>query len=311
MASYRSLPAQNPFTFDSDDSEEDGHIYDDDVDINIDIEDDGITVDEGTMNRNTANNTFNNDPFYKNLFHEIDSSNSDTNYSSSSTTSDTISISDLDDMPTPDILFNKDDLDDIIEEDEHEDVHVIDYNRNDMDFQHIFVDNPQQDKDDEDILLNDIRYENPVSSPKNKKRKKTTTSVKTTKSKSSNKAKGKATTRKPRTKQPKKAKEPEEFMLYKVPNIDDCLKFCKETNTTWNMKQGQIRVFCDYLIAAAINAQQKGKKVKKGDAIQRASMLAFGKSIYIRGGGVSKGSASDVISKAFHFITGYKRVKRT
>ena len=76
MASYRSLPAQNPFEFDSDDSEH-GHIYDDDVDINIDIEDDGITVDEGTTNRNTANNTFNNDPFYKNLFHEIDSSNSD------------------------------------------------------------------------------------------------------------------------------------------------------------------------------------------------------------------------------------------
>ena len=42
MASYRSLPAQNPFTFDSDDSEEDGHIYDDDVDINIDIEDEKI-----------------------------------------------------------------------------------------------------------------------------------------------------------------------------------------------------------------------------------------------------------------------------
>ena len=51
--------------------------------------------------------------------------------------------------------------------------------------------------------------------------------------------------------------------------------------------------------------------MKKGVAIDGASKLAFGETIYIRGGGVSPGSASDVISKAFHYITGYKRVKRT
>ena len=72
-------------------------------------------------------------------------------------------------------------------------------------------------------------------------------------------------------------------MLYKVPEIEECLEFCDSHNATWEVQRQQLRVFCDYMRASAINAQKKEKKLKKGDAIERASKLAFGKSIYIRG----------------------------
>ena len=71
-----------------------------------------------------------------------------------------------------------------------------------------------------------------------------------------------------------KLKKPEEFMLYKVPEIEECLEFCDSHNATWEVQRQQLRVFCDYMRGAAINAQQKEKKLKKGDAIERASTLA-------------------------------------
>ena len=62
-----------------------------------------------------------------------------------------------------------------------------------------------------------------------------------------------------------KLKKPEEFMLYKVPEIEECLEFCDSHNATWEVQRQQLRVFCDYMRAAAINAQQKEKKLKKGE----------------------------------------------
>merc|ERR1712054_479983 len=141
------------------------------------------------------------------------------------------------------------------------------------------------------------RKKNNNNSSNNKK----TTIVKIKKSKK---------TRKPR-KTTKKPKPPAEFMLYNIPTSEECVAYCESINVTWDVKPHQIQVFCDYLRADAIKAQKVDKKkVKKGVAIDGASKLAFGETIYIRGGGVSPGSASDVISKAFHYITGYKRVKR-
>ena len=52
------------------------------------------------------------------------------------------------------------------------------------------------------------------------------------------------------------------------------------------------------LIAPLRATHEAPEGIRKGVAIDGASKLAFGETIYIRGGGVSPGSASDVISKA-------------
>ena len=340
MSNYRSEPASNPFLSDSDDD----FVYEQNVDINIALNEDEDIVINNSSSSQPSTIKFKNDPFYKNLFSEIDSSNSDTNYSSATT-----DYSDFDDL-SPLTPFDDDDLDPIIEEEEAEEQElIIDYKRSthhalssEIAFQHIFVDNPQQDKD-EDELIN-IRYNDDIvdvpetqvatqTTKKNNKRKKNnnnnnssnnkkTTIVKIKKSKKNsnnddddggNTTTGTTTkkTRKPR-KTTKKPKPLAEFMLYNIPTSEECVAYCESINVTWDVKPHQIQVFCDYLRAAAIKAQKVDKKkVKKGVAIDGASKLAFGETIYIRGGGVSPGSASDVISKAFHYITGYKRVKRT
>ena len=88
-----------------------------DAPISVDEDD----LDATGMQGRDEQSHFNSDPFYKSLFHEIDSSNSDANYSSSSTTSESISVSDIDDMPTPTIYFEKDELDAIVEDEFEED----------------------------------------------------------------------------------------------------------------------------------------------------------------------------------------------
>ena len=130
MASYRSMPAENPF-LSSDDEEvlyDDAGGYGDNGAGVYDPKDApmGVAADgsEPTYIQGKDDQShFNSDPFYKSLFHEIDSSNSDANYSSSSTTSESISVSDIDDMPTPTIYFEKDELDAIVEDDFEEDDH--------------------------------------------------------------------------------------------------------------------------------------------------------------------------------------------
>ena len=174
MASYRSMPAENPFlSSDEEVLDDDAGDYGDNGADVYDPKDAPISVDEddldatGMQGRDEQSH-FNSDPFYKSLFHEIDSSNSDANYSSSSTTSESISVSDIDDMPTPTIYFEKDELDAIVEDEFEEDADddaecTIRYDRVEeavIPFQNVFVDNPQQDTDKE--FLDDIRY---TSSP--------------------------------------------------------------------------------------------------------------------------------------------------
>lgn len=325
------MPAENPFLssdeevlYDDADGYGDDHsgVYDS-KDVPMGVAADGFEISD-TEGKDEQSN-FNSDPFYKSLFHEIDSSNSDTNYSSSSTTSESLSVSDIDDMPTPTIYFDKDELDTIAEDDfeeygDDDAERTIRYDRADeavIPFQQVFVDNPQQDTDKE--FLEDIRYDNsPIQTTEKVPLVGSTIKMKEKKYPRNVATKAKVPTKVPaaddknnrKRRKRGKLKKQEEFMLYKVPEIEECLEFCDSHNATWEVQQQQLRVFCDYMRAAAINAQQKGKKLKKGDAIERASTLAFGKSIYIRGGGITPGSASDVISKAFHYITGYKRVKR-
>ena len=95
-----------------------------------------------------------------------------------------------------------------------------------------------------------------------------------------------------------------------TPTIEETLEFFKNLEGTWQPSQDQLRVFCDYIRAAAISAKQNRKRLKKGDTIHRALALSFGEALYQRGGGVKEGSASDSLSKLFHYITGSARVKR-
>ena len=97
-----------------------------------------------------------------------------------------------------------------------------------------------------------------------------------------------------------------------VPTIEQSLAFYTALDgRTWEPKVEQLRVFCDYIRASTVHAKRHNQRLKKGDTISRGLMLSFGEeALYTRGGGVRPGSSSDIISKLFHFISGSSRVKR-
>ena len=94
-------------------------------------------------------------------------------------------------------------------------------------FQNVFVDNPQQDTDKE--FLEDIRYTGSPAQVEKVPSVSSTIKIKKEKmpQKVARKVKAPAVDGKTSGKRRKKAKlkKPEEFMLYKVPEIEECLEF--------------------------------------------------------------------------------------